>query len=69
VVRNQPRQIVRETPIRKKPFIKKGGGVSQGLGPEFKPQYRREKKERKERTLFYHLPSLCKSEHKNLFLK
>jgi hypothetical protein len=26
-------------PISKKPFTKKGDGVAQGVGPEFKPQH------------------------------
>jgi hypothetical protein len=38
-VRNQPRQIVRETLSRKNPSQKRAGGVAQGIDPEFKPQY------------------------------
>jgi hypothetical protein len=33
-VQSQPRQIVRPS------SQKRGGGVAQGVGPEFKPQYR-----------------------------
>jgi hypothetical protein len=29
------------------PFTKRAGGVAQGVGPEFKPQYRKKKKENK----------------------
>jgi hypothetical protein len=29
-----------------KPFTKKAGGVAQGIGPEFKPQYHKKKKKR-----------------------
>jgi hypothetical protein len=37
-------------PISKEPIIKKAGGVAQGVGPEFKPQYlKKTKKKRKER--------------------
>jgi hypothetical protein len=28
--------------------MKRAGGVAQGVGPEFKPQYHKRKKERKE---------------------
>jgi hypothetical protein len=31
-------------PYLKKPFTKRAGGVAQGIGPEFKPQYRKKKK-------------------------
>jgi hypothetical protein len=31
-------------PISKNPSPKRGGRVAQGVGPEFKPQYREEKK-------------------------
>jgi hypothetical protein len=33
----------------KEPFTKKGCGVAQGVGPEFKPQYHKKKKKKKER--------------------
>jgi hypothetical protein len=33
-------------PISKKPSIKRAGGVAQGVGPEFKPQYHTHKKKR-----------------------
>jgi hypothetical protein len=38
-VRNQPGQIVLEPLSRKYQSQKRAGGVAQGLGPEFKPQY------------------------------
>jgi hypothetical protein len=44
VVRSQPRQIVHETCILKKPITKRAGGVAQGVGLEFKPQYHKKKK-------------------------
>jgi hypothetical protein len=43
-VRSQPREIVLETLSRKIPSQKMTGGVAQGEGPEFKPQYRKKKK-------------------------
>jgi hypothetical protein len=42
-VRSQPRQIVHETLSRKNPSQKRTGGVAQGIGPEFKPQYQKQK--------------------------
>jgi hypothetical protein len=33
------RQIVHKTLSQKKPITKRAGGVAQGVGPEFKPQY------------------------------
>jgi hypothetical protein len=38
-VESQPRQIVCETLSRKNLSQKRAGGVTQGVGPEFKPQY------------------------------
>jgi hypothetical protein len=38
-VQRQPRKIVHETLSRKNPSQKGAGGVAQGVGPEFKPQY------------------------------
>jgi hypothetical protein len=46
-VRSQPRQIVRKTLSRKTLHEKRAGGVPQGVGLEFKPQYRKEKKKKK----------------------
>jgi hypothetical protein len=46
-----PRQIVCETLSRKHPSQRKGRGVAQGVGPEFKPQYC--KKEKKKKNLFF----------------
>jgi hypothetical protein len=40
-------QIVCETLSQKKnPSQKRAGGVSQGIGPEFKPQYHKKKKKK-----------------------
>jgi hypothetical protein len=36
-----------QDPILKKTNTKRAGGVVQGEGPEFKPRYRKKKKERK----------------------
>jgi hypothetical protein len=44
VVQSQPRQIICETLSRKNPSQKRTGGVVQGVGPEFKPQYCKKKK-------------------------
>jgi hypothetical protein len=38
-VRSQPREIVCETLFLKTLYKNKAGGVAQGKGPEFKPQY------------------------------
>jgi hypothetical protein len=35
-----------QDPISKIPNTKKAGGVAQGVGPEFKPQYHKNKKKR-----------------------
>jgi hypothetical protein len=44
-VQRQPRELVHEILSQKKPITKKKvGGVSQAVGPEFKPQYCTEKK-------------------------
>jgi hypothetical protein len=47
-VQSQPGQIVHETLPRKKTFTKRAGGVAQGVGPEFKPQYCKKKKKKSE---------------------
>jgi hypothetical protein len=36
---SQPGQIVPRDPVLKNPSQKRAGGVAQGEGPEFKPQY------------------------------
>jgi hypothetical protein len=46
MVLSQPRQIVCKTLSQKNPSQKRAGGVSQGVSPEFKPQYRKKKKNR-----------------------
>jgi hypothetical protein len=43
-VQSQPGQIVRKTLSRKTPHKHRAGGVAQGEGLEFKPQYRKKKK-------------------------
>jgi hypothetical protein len=45
MVPSNPRQIVCETLSCKKPFTKRPVGVAQGVGPEFKPQYGKKKKD------------------------
>jgi hypothetical protein len=47
-VGGQPGQMVLETLSRKKPSHKRAGGVAQGVGPEFKPQYHKKKKKKEE---------------------
>jgi hypothetical protein len=39
-------KLFRETPISKNPYKNRAGGA-QGEGPEFKPQYHKEKKKKK----------------------
>jgi hypothetical protein len=46
MVQCQPGQIVLQDPISKNPSQKRAGGVAQGKGPEFKPQYCKKKRER-----------------------
>jgi hypothetical protein len=36
---------------------KRAGGVAQGVGPEFKPQYHKKKKKRKEKKNFHKQPA------------
>jgi hypothetical protein len=43
VVRSQVGQIVPREPILKNPSQNKAGGVTQSVGPEFKPQYHKKK--------------------------
>jgi hypothetical protein len=43
-VQGQPRQIVHETLSQKNSSQKRAGGVAQGVGPEFKPQYNKRKR-------------------------
>jgi hypothetical protein len=43
-VRSQPRQIVHEIYLKKILNKNRDGGVAQGVGPEFKPQYHKKKK-------------------------
>jgi hypothetical protein len=46
-VQNQAWQIVPETLPWKNPSQKRAGGMTQGVGPEFKPQYGKKKKKLK----------------------
>jgi hypothetical protein len=46
-VRSQSGQIVGETLFQKSPSKKGTGGVAQGVGPEFKPQYCKKEKKKK----------------------
>jgi hypothetical protein len=48
-VRSQPGQIVQENSISKNLSQKRAGGMAQGVGPEFKPQYHQKKKKKKSR--------------------
>jgi hypothetical protein len=43
MVQSQPRQIVLMTLSQKNPLQKRAGRVAQGVGPEFKPQYHKNK--------------------------
>jgi hypothetical protein len=44
-VRSQPKANSSQNPIsKKKPITKRAGGMAQGEGPEFKPQYRKKQK-------------------------
>jgi hypothetical protein len=43
-IQSQPRQIVCKTLSQQKTYHRKKTGVAQGVGPEFKPQYRKKKK-------------------------
>jgi hypothetical protein len=49
-VRSQPGQIVPRDPILKTLHENRAGGVAQGEGHEFKPQYRKKRKEKKSLT-------------------
>jgi hypothetical protein len=44
MIQSQHGQIVLETLSHKKPFTKRAGGVTQGIGPEFKSQYHTHKR-------------------------
>jgi hypothetical protein len=47
VVQSQPGQIVPQDLISKTIHKNRAGGVAEGEGPEFKPQYQKNKKEKK----------------------
>jgi hypothetical protein len=46
VVQRQPGQTVQEPLCRKTLYKQRAGGVAQGKGPEFKPQYHKKKKKK-----------------------
>jgi hypothetical protein len=56
---SQSRLIVLETYLKKSHHKKVAGGVTQGVGPEFKPQYRQKKKEFSSLTIFLVTEILC----------
>jgi hypothetical protein len=41
-------------PISKIPITKRAGGVAQGEGPEFKPQYQKKKKKKEKKKKMHH---------------
>jgi hypothetical protein len=47
MVQSQSRQTVHETLSPKKSLLKRAGGVAEGVGPEFKPQYHKKKERNK----------------------
>jgi hypothetical protein len=47
MVRSQPKQIVQETLSQKNPTHKGAGGVAQGVGSEYKPNTKKQKKKEK----------------------
>jgi hypothetical protein len=53
-VPNQLRQTVQETPSQKIPSQKRAGRATQGVGPEFKPQYCRKERRKEGRNLQNH---------------
>jgi hypothetical protein len=66
-VQSQPGQLVRETLSWKYPLQKRAGGVAQGVGPEFKPQYWKKKRYNKILSiLLYFSMYLCCSRFVNL---
>jgi hypothetical protein len=52
-IQSQPRQIVHETLSQNDQSQKRTGGVAQGVGPEFKPQYH--KKTLQPEAIFSHV--------------
>jgi hypothetical protein len=48
---SHPGQIVCETLSQKHPSQKRAGGVTQGVGPEFKPQYHKKKKKKERKKM------------------
>jgi coenzyme F420-reducing hydrogenase beta subunit len=54
MVRNQPGQIVHETLSQKYLSQKRASRVAQGVGPEFKLPYHKEKKQKQKNPLHYY---------------
>jgi hypothetical protein len=52
-VQSQHRQISSQDPIMKIPNTKRVVGVGQGIGPEFKPQYRQTNKKNREHKIWH----------------
>jgi hypothetical protein len=52
-IRSQQGEIVHETLSWTHPSQKRAGGVAQGEGLEFKPQYRNRKKKKKKESFFF----------------
>jgi hypothetical protein len=50
-VQSQPGQIVSKMLSRKNPSQKRAGGIAQGVGPEFKPQYCKNTKKERQKVL------------------
>jgi hypothetical protein len=48
-VQSQAKQIVQQDPILKTHHKNRAGGVAQGEGPEFKPQYHTKKKKKEKK--------------------
>jgi hypothetical protein len=51
MVQSQPRQIIHETLSQKTSHKYRAGGVAQGEGHEFKPQYHQKKKKKKKNPI------------------
>jgi hypothetical protein len=52
MVQSQPGQIVHKTLSQRNHHKKRAGGVAQSEGPEFKPQYLKKKKKKKNWPIF-----------------
>jgi hypothetical protein len=65
MVQSQPGEIVRKTLSWKNPSQKRAGGMAQGVGPEFKPQYCKKKK--KDWVIWLEFYMYLKTYYKRLF--